>query len=167
MIRKYLGSLIVVFVVTVILFLSGHSTATNLNSKFVNTPNIYQTGENDTGGNPFENFTPEQLFDPASPMAILGYLSMFFCLTIPISLLIIAIATLAIFVRMGKIKKELSQLNQSRQQAPAHYVQPQFVQHPQPATTPTVQPHSPQAPQQPPQQSPQSQQVQGQQGKQF
>lgn len=101
----------------------------------------YQAEDNNTSnGNPFENFTPEQLFDPSSPLAILGYLSAFFCLTIPISLLILAIASIAIFVRLGKIRKELSQLNQAR-----------TPQNPQPPMPPQM-PGQMQAPQQSPQQ---------------
>ncbi|MCX8174010.1 MAG: hypothetical protein N3F63_05335 [Thermoplasmata archaeon] len=158
----YLGILVGLYAVAAVLLYPVHVVfgAGNPVPAFGEHHAVYQSQNNDTeDGNPFGNFTPEQLFDPSSPLAILGYLSMFFCLSIPISLLIISIATIAIFVRMGKIRKELSQLNQTRQPPAPQHPQPQFMAAPQPP----VQPQPPQASQQPPQ----GQQAQGQQGKQL
>jgi hypothetical protein len=88
---------------------------------------VYQDNmtQNDTG-NPFENFTPEKLFDPSSPLAIVGYLTLFFCLGVPIMLIIITVCVIAIFVRLGKIKKALaSQGTQQAYSAPVQQAQMQ------------------------------------------
>ncbi|MEM3492757.1 MAG: hypothetical protein QXD15_00170 [Thermoplasmata archaeon] len=124
--------------------------------------NFYNAEENNSG-NPFENFTPEDFFNPSSPLGFIGYLTIFFCMSIPIALLIISIASVAIFVRLGKIRKELSQLNQSRQQPPPQNIPPQVV-YQQPAPQPMVPPS--QTTQHQGQQM-QGQQPQGQQTKQF
>ncbi|MGC8913666.1 MAG: hypothetical protein ACP5JR_06625 [Thermoplasmata archaeon] len=84
----------------------------------------YQTdGNGSDHGNPFENFTPEQLFNTSSPLGFIGYISMFFCLGIPIMLLIVLVCVIAIFVRLGKIRKELSQLNKKWEHT-QYYTQP-------------------------------------------
>lgn len=91
---------------------------------------------NNHTNDPFQNLTPEHLFDPASPLSILVYISVFFCLSVPILLIIITAFAIAILVRLGKIKETLNTQRIQHIQPAQLPVTPQIAYHePLPAQT--------------------------------
>jgi hypothetical protein len=74
----------------------------NFNQNFNMKANSGSDGSSD---NPFNNIS---MPDGMEPLIFIG---VFFCLGIPIALIIISIVLAAIFVRMGKVRKELTKIS--------------------------------------------------------
>lgn len=94
-------------------------------------------------------FNPADMFDPSSmgsEMQMFMPMILMFCLVMPIAVVIIAIAMLMVFGRLGKIKKEMINLTKTQEERNQKFPQARQPAYQQPPQQPAQAPQEPSVP---------------------